>query len=85
MEKNKLNLDLDTVIKFSPVIVVIFCFFMSYKVFVTPVDLERRLQKYDEHIEKMYATKTEVEQQEKQLNTISVKIDKIYDYIIGKK
>lgn len=85
MEKNKLNFDVDTVIKFSPVIVVIFCFFMSYKLFVTPVDLEHRLQKYDEHIEKIYATKTEVEQQEKQLNTISVKIDKIYDYIIGKK
>ncbi len=85
MEKNKLSLDVDTLIRFSPVIIVIFCFFMSYKVFVTPVDLERRLQKYDEHIEKMYATKTEVEQQEKQLNIISVKIDKIYDYIIGKK
>lgn len=84
MEKNN-KFDLETLIKFSPVIVVVFCFFVSYKVFITPIDLENRLQKYDEHIEKMYATKKEVEQQEKQLNTISVKIDKIYDYIIGKK
>ena len=84
MEKNN-KLDLDTLIKFSPVIIVIFVFFMSYKVFVTPVDLEHRLLKYDEHIEKLYATKKEVEQQGKELDTISVKIDKIYDYIIGKK
>lgn len=84
MEKNS-KIALDTFIKFSPVIVVIFVFFMSYKIFVTPVDLEHRLQRYDEHIEKIYATKTEIEQQEKQLNNISVKIDKIYDYIIGKK
>lgn len=83
MEKSKI--DFDTIIKFSPAIVVIFCFFMSYKVFVTPVDLEHRLQRYDEHIEKVYATKTEIEQQEKNFNALSVKIDKIYDYIIGKK
>ena len=84
MEKNN-KIDLETLIKFSPVIIVIFVFFMSYKIFVTPVDLEHRLQRYDEHIEKIYATKTEVEQQGKELDTISVKIDKIYDYIIGKK
>ena len=84
MEKNN-KIDLDTIVKFSPVIIVIFVFFMSYKIFVTPVDLEHRLQQYDAQIERKYATKTEIEQQEKQLNTISVKIDKIYDYIIGKK
>lgn len=84
MEKNN-KIDLDTIIKFSPVIVVIFVFFMSYNIFVTPVALEHRLQQYDAQIERKYATKTEIEQQEKQLNTISIKIDKIYDYIIGKK
>jgi len=84
MEKNN-KVDLDTIIKFSPVIVVIFVFFMSYNIFVTPVALEHRLQQYDAQIERKYASKTELEQQGKELDTISVKIDKIYDYIIGKK
>ena len=84
MEKNS-KIDIDTLIKFSPVIIVIFVFFMSYKIFVTPVDLEHRLQQYDAQIERKYASKTEVEQQRKEVDTISVKIDKIYDYIIGKK
>ncbi len=72
-------------LKYSPIIVVILAFCFSYKIFVTPSELEVRLKAQDLHIAEVYATKQQVESQEKQLDNILVKIDKIYDYIIGRK
>lgn len=80
MDKN-----IDKFLQFSPIIVVIVGFCLSYNVFVTPVNLEERLREYDQRIEKHYATKAEVTRQQKQVDDIVMKIDKIYDYIISKK
>lgn len=78
-------MDKDTFIKYSPIIILVMGFFLTYNVFITPAALEERLNKYDEHIEATYATKAEVSRHQKQLDDIFLKIDKIYDYIIGKK
>jgi len=77
--------NLSAYIKYSPIIIVILAFCFSYKIFVTPSDLESRLKTHDAQIAATYATKQQVESQEKQLDNISKKIDKIYDYIIGRK
>lgn len=78
-------MDKDKFIQYAPVIIVILGFLLTYNVFVTPAGLEERLNKYNEHIEATYATKAEVTRHQKQLDDIFLKIDKIYDYIIGKK
>lgn len=78
-------MDKDAFFKYSPIIIVIMGFFITYNVFVTPAGLEERLNKYDAKIEATYATKAEVSRHQKQLDDIFLKIDKIYDYIIGKK
>ena len=64
---------------------VVVAYLLSYNIFVTPVALERRLNEFNEHIETIYATKSETSRQQKQLDDIFLKIDKIYDYIIDKK
>ncbi len=78
-------MDKDKFIQYAPVIVVILGFFLTYNVFVTPAGLEKRLNEYNQKVEATYATKAEVTRHQKQLDDIFSKIDKIYDYIIGKK
>ncbi len=78
-------MDKDKFVQYAPVIIVILGFLLTYNVFVTPAVLEKRLSEYDQKMEQTYATKSEVSRQQKQLDDIFVKIDKIYDYIIGKK
>lgn len=80
-----IKMDKENIIKYSPIIIVIMGFFISYNVFVTPANLEERLNKFDEHIAATYGTKAESLSHQRQLDVISTKIDKIYDYIIGKK
>ena len=78
-------MDKETFLKYSPVIIVVLAFCFSYKIFVTPSELEARLQAQEMRMAETFATKQQVESQEKQLDNISKKIDKIYDYIIGRK
>lgn len=78
-------MDKDKFLQYAPVIVVIMGYFLSYNIFVTPAGLEKRLNEYGQKVEQTYATKAEVTRQQKQLDDIFLKIDKIYDYIIGKK
>ena len=78
-------MDKDKFVQYAPVIIVILGFLLTYTVCVTPAVLEKRLNEYDQKIEQTYATKLEVSRQQKQLDDIFVKIDKIYDYIIEKK
>ena len=78
-------MDKDNFLKYAPIIVVIMGFFLSYNVFVTPAGLEERLDRFNTKVEQTYATKTDVNRQQKQMDDIVKKIDKIYDYIIGKK
>lgn len=78
-------MDKDKFLQYAPVIVVIMGYFLSYNIFVTPAGLEKRLNEYGQKAEQTYATKAEVTRQQKQLDDIFLKIDKIYDYIISKK
>lgn len=83
-KKNKFD-GLGVFVRYSPILIVVIAYMLSYNVFVTPVALERRLNEFNEHIETIYATKSETSRQQKQLDDIFLKIDKIYDYIIDKK
>lgn len=83
-KKNKID-GLGMFIRYSPILVVVVAYLLNLNLFVTPVALEKRLNEFNEHIEKIYATKSETGRQQKQLDDIFLKIDKIYDYIIDKK
>lgn len=77
-------MDKETLIRFSPWLVVAFGFFMSYNIFVTPAELEKTHRTILQEVSEEYATKSENQAIQKQYDNISIKIDKIYDYIMRK-
>ena len=94
MEKKPKNLD--TFIKFSPAIVAVIAFIITYKIVATPADvhtefnkldseISTRIDKLESKISNTYATKEETKNLQRQYDNISVKIDRIYDYIITAK
>ena len=82
---NKSNNNLDMFIKYAPAIIAVVAFIITYKIVATPSDVHAQLDKLEVKIAQTYATKEETKNLQKQYDNISVKIDKIYDYIITKK
>lgn len=68
--------------KYAPWIVVACIFFMQYKIFVTPAELERRTLEIYQNIAMHYTTKEQTDDLKKSLVDIQQKIDKIYEKII---
>lgn len=75
-------MDKETLIKYSPWLVVAFIFFMQYNLFVTPSQLERRTLEIYQYVSMKYATKEQTDDLKKSLVDIQQKIDKIYEKII---
>ena len=78
-----MNFDKDTLLQYAPILIVVMGYFISYNIFVTPSVLEERLDKFNSKIETTYATKSEVSRQQKQLDDVLLKIDKIYDILVN--
>ena len=68
-------------IEYSPVIIVVFMFFVHQKIFVTPEQLEK---KHREIIEKFVTINSFIDLKE-QFSEVKDKIDKIYDLLIDLK
>ncbi len=77
-------MDKETLVKYAPWLVIAFVFFMQYKVFVTPVELEQTHRTILQEVAEEYTTKIEQQAMQKQYDNITIKIDKIYDYIMRK-
>ena len=78
-------MDKETLIKYSPWIVIILGFFMQYNLFVTPAQLETKHRDILSEISKVYVTKSEFGNFKDQLSDINKKIDKIYDILANKR
>lgn len=70
--------------KYAPWLIVAFGFFMSYNLFVTPVQLEKVHREILIEISQRYTTKEMTDMQKAQLDDMQNKIDKIYDKIMSK-
>lgn len=81
----KKNVNIDTFIKFAPAIIAVVAFIITYRIVATPSDVHTEIEKLEGKIEKTYATKEETQHLQRQYDNISVKIDRIYDYIISAK
>lgn len=88
---------MDKIIEYAPLIVAVTMFFINYKIFVTPADLERKHREIKEEInpekrhreilndvDRKYATKSVVGELQAQIHSMSDKVDKIYDILIEK-
>lgn len=72
-------------VKYGGVIVAVVGFILTYKLVATPVDVHNEIEKLKAEIAMTYATKEETKSLQRQYDNISIKIDKIYDYIISRK
>lgn len=72
-------------IEYSPVIIVVFIFFVQQKIFVTPEQLEKKHREIIEEIEEKFVTINSFIDLKEQFSEVKDKIDKIYDLLIDLK
>lgn len=77
---------MDKFFEFAPTIIVIFAFFIAYKVFVTPEQMSEKFSLFEQHLENKFVLQqthdiaiTEIKAD---IQTINEKLDKIYDFLI---
>ncbi len=71
--------------KYLPIGLVWIALIFQYNLFVTPERLEVKHREILNDISQAYATKEQYNDLKNQLNAMQVKIDKIYDVLIGGK
>ena len=72
-------------LEYAPLILVIIMFCINYRVFVNPVDLEKKHREILSDIDNKYASKTTVDELKSQFHDMAVKIDKIYNILIDRQ
>lgn len=78
-------MDKETLIKYSPIAVVVIALILQWNMFATPTDVERKHREILNEIAERYMTKEQASDFRIQLNDMQNKIDKIYDVIITSK
>ena len=71
--------------EYAPIILVIIMFCINYRVFVNPVDLEKKHREILSDIDNKYASKTTVNELKSQFHDMAEKIDKIYNILIDRQ
>ena len=71
--------------EYAPIILVIIMFCVNYKIFVNPVDLEKKHREILNDIDNKYASKTTVDELKSQFHDMAEKIDKIYNILIDRQ
>ena len=74
---------MDKYIEFAPVIIVVMGFFIAYKVFITPADLQRELKALDDKYVQKEVHDYAIQELKDDIAEIKEKVDKIYDKLIG--
>lgn len=76
-------------IKYAPVILIVFIMFFQYNLFVTPQELEKHHREIIREINEEYVPKEQYNSQytdlKKKIDTMQDKIDKIYDAIMAER
>ena len=72
-------------LEYAPLILVIIMFCINYKIFVNPVDLEKKHREILNDIDNKYASKTTVDELKNQFHDMAEKIDKIYNILIDRQ
>lgn len=74
---------MDKFIEYAPIIIVIMLFFVQYKIFITPEQLEKKHREIIEDVELRFATRESFNDFKERFEELKDKIDKIYDKIMG--
>lgn len=76
---------MEKIFEYAPLILVIIMFCINYRVFVNPVDLEKKHREILSDIDNKYASKTTVDELKSQFHDMAEKIDKIYNILIDRQ
>ena len=77
------------IVRYAPVILVVFVMFFQYNLFVTPQELERHHREILQEVTELYVPKEQYNSQyndlKKKIDTMQDKIDKIYDALTAER
>lgn len=76
-------LSVDELKRYAPVAFIVGLIFIQFNLFATPTDLNNMRNDIMETMERKYATKSDTTFLKEQVGDMKVKIDKIYDKMIG--
>lgn len=76
---------MDTILYYSPVIIVVLVFLIQQRIVVTPEELERKHREILKDVETRFVTLNSHEDLKNQFGDMKDKIDKIYDCLIISK
>ena len=76
---------MEKIFEYAPLILVLIMFCVNYKIFVNPVDLEKKHREILNDIDDKYASKTTVDELKSQFHDMAEKIDKIYNILIDRQ
>lgn len=71
--------------EYAPLILVIIMFCVNYKIFVNPVDLEKKHREILDDVDDKYASKTVVSELQSQIHSMAEKVDKIYNILLDRQ
>lgn len=77
--------NLETILPYSPVIMLILVYFIQMKIFVTPAELEKKHREILLEVENRFASSITVDDLKAQIGEIKEKIDKIYNLFLTNK
>lgn len=72
---------IDTALKYGPLALVVISLALQWGLFVTPEKLEIKHREILKDVAQSYSTKEQYNDLKGQLNSMSMKIDKIYDIV----
>ena len=75
-------MDMETIMYYSPVLVVVLVFLIQQRIVVTPEELERKHREILSDIEERFVSRNSYEELKSQFSDMKEKIDKIYDCLI---
>ena len=71
--------------EYAPIILVLIMFCVNYKIFVNPVDLEKKHREILDDVDEKYASKTVVSELQSQIHSMAEKVDKIYNILLDRQ
>jgi len=73
----------DKWIEYAPILIVIFMFFLQYKIFVTPEQMTKEFMSFESHLEKKFVQKetysVAIAEIKSDIAEMKEKLDKIYE------
>lgn len=78
-------MSLQEFLPYSPILIVVIVFLLSYRIFVTPEQLEKKHRDIIQEIENKFVTKDVVNALKEDIQEVKKKVNDIYDFLLGNK